>query len=71
MEFNRFDMEQQLMSCWGVVDDMKVVTEEVLEGDYDRDKIANMLLGMETLYDAKFNKLFAMFENGVTSRNIL
>jgi hypothetical protein len=71
MEFNRFDMEQQLMSCWGVVDDMKVVTEEVLEGDYDRDKVANMLLGMEALYDAKFNKLFAMFENGVTSRSIL
>jgi hypothetical protein len=71
MEFNRFDMEQQLMSCWGVVDDMKVVIEEVLEGDYDRDKVANMLLGMEALYDAKFNKLFAMFENGVTSRSIL
>ena len=71
MEFDRFDMEQQLMSCWCVVDDMKVVTKEVLEGDYDRDKVANMLLGMEALYDAKFNKLFAMFENGVTSRSIL
>jgi len=49
MEFNRFDMEQQLMSCWGVIDDMKVVTEEVLEGDYYRDKVANMLFGMAAL----------------------
>jgi len=65
-KFDRFDFEQQIMACWNVTSDIRTVTEYLLDAplEVDReDKIANMLMGMEALYEAKFNKLFSQFEN--------
>jgi len=64
-KFDRFDFEQQIMQCWHVTDDIRTVTEYLLDAplEVDReDKIANMLLGIEALYEAKFDKLFRQFE---------
>ena len=64
-KFDRFDFEQQIMACWNVTSDIKTVTEYLLDAplEVDReDKIANMLLGIEALYEAKFDKLFRQFE---------
>ena len=64
-KFDRFDFEQQIMNCWNVTSDIKTVTEYLLDAplEADReDKIANMLLGIESLYEAKFDKLFRQFE---------
>jgi hypothetical protein len=37
--------------------------------EHDRqDKIANMLMGIEALYEAKFDKLFRQFEQMVRER---
>ena len=58
----QFDMEQQIMECWHVVSDIKTLSEEVIEGDYSKDQITNVLLGIEHLYDIRFNKLFRTFE---------
>jgi len=65
-KFDRFDFEQQIMACWNVTSDIKTVTEYLLDAplEVDReDKIANMLLGIESLYEAKFDKLFRQFED--------
>jgi hypothetical protein len=64
-QFDRFDFEQQIMECWNVTTDIRVVSEYLLDAplEADReDKIANMLLGIEALYEAKFDKLFRQFE---------
>ena len=64
-KFDRFDFEQQIMECWHVTDDIQTVTEYLLDAplkDDREDKIANMLLGIESLYQAKFDKLFTQFE---------
>lgn len=58
----RFDLEQQIMECWHVTDDMKILTEEILEGDYSKDQISNVLIGLEQLYNSRFNKLLRTFE---------
>ena len=58
----RFDLEQQIMDCWRVTDDMKILTEEVMEGDFSKDQICNVLIGLEQLYSIKFNKLFRTYE---------
>jgi hypothetical protein len=63
--FNRFDFEQQIMECWNVTTDIRVVSEYLMDApleDNRQDKIANMLIGIEALYEAKFNKLFRSFE---------
>ena len=63
--FDQFDFEQQIMSCWNVTSDIKTVTEYLMDAPLEvnrEDKIANMLIGIESLYEAKFDKLFRMFE---------
>lgn len=65
MKYDQFDFEQQIMNCWNVTSDIREVSEYLLDAplEADReDKIANMLMGMESLYNAKFDKLFRMFE---------
>jgi len=64
-EFNRFDFEQQIMACWNVTTDIRTVSEYLLDAPLEEgreEKVANMLMGIEALYDAKFDKLFRQFE---------
>jgi len=63
--FDRFEFEQQSMECWNVTTDIRVVSEYLMDAPLEasrEDKIANMLIGIEALYEAKFNKLFQQFE---------
>lgn len=62
MKYNRFEMEQLIMKCWDVVDDIDLLMENVVEGDLTQDNISNALLGMSEMYRMKFEKLFRMFE---------
>lgn len=60
--FDRFDFEQQIMSCWNVTTDLKDLNEGVLESNLSKDQISNALMGLEQLYELRFNKLFQQFE---------
>lgn len=65
----RFDLEQQIMECWNVTSDLRHVCEYLLDAPLEanrEDKIANMLLGMEDLYNHKFDKMFRTFEHMIT-----
>jgi len=60
---DRFDLEQQIMGCWQIVDDLKVLFENVVENEnLTKDAISNVVLGLEELYQMKFDKLFRTFE---------
>ena len=53
---DRFDLEQNIMHCWQVVDDLNML----LESDgYDNDDIK----AVARLYQKKFEVLWANFEN--------
>ena len=56
-----FDLEQSIMHCWSVVDDIKTVyhSEDLYN---DQDKMMNVLLGLSTLYQLKFEECFKLFE---------
>ena len=74
MKFDRFDFEQQIMECWNVTSDIKTVSKYLMDAPLEtgrEDKIANMLIGIEALYNAKFEELFRQFEQMVktTDRN--
>ena len=72
MSFDRFDFEQQLIECWNITKDIKTLYEAV--GDRDpamsEDEISNVLIGLESLYELKFDKLWQMFETGAHERGI-
>ena len=61
-KFNRFDMEQQLMTCWNVCEDLDTLCEGVLDREMSTDKIANVVVGMKEIYQLKFEKLWEQFE---------
>jgi hypothetical protein len=58
-----FDLEQEIMKAWHVVDDIDLLHENVIETDMSRDEIANALLGLESIYNMRFEKVFNMFED--------
>lgn len=66
MEYSSFDLEQQILACWNVTSDVQTVLDytETLHGipPEQFDQLQNMLVGIVSLYDQKFDKLFALFE---------
>jgi len=67
---NRFDFEQQIFDCWNVTKDINTLFEGVVEQDLSQDQIANTLLGMQQLYELKFTKLFDMFDELVSNKEL-
>lgn len=65
----KFELEQHIMQCWNVVDDLKMLLAYVGDDPFFKDmkpeqvdKLMNLLLGMSELYQLKFEKCFSSFE---------
>lgn len=65
----RFDLEQAIMDCWHVVDDIKTVSNRA--GSLTPDQLSNALVGIETLYQMKFEDLFEKFESMISHKDPL
>ena len=59
---DKFDFEQDMMNCWHVVDDIKQLTAMVTDREASTDNIANVLLGLQVLYNDRFTQLLDGFE---------
>ena len=64
----QFDLEQQIMECWRVCDDINILYEYVMDKGLSTDAIANALLGMKTLYELKFDRCFSTFETFLSEK---
>ena len=61
-----FDLEQQILKCWNVTDDIKEVSEAITELDLlSIDETTNALSGLAAMYELKFNKLWALYEGPI------
>lgn len=63
---NRFDLEDSIMKCWHVTDDLDLLGDVI--GDIkmdakDLDKLLNIVIGMKELYNARFSSTFELFED--------
>lgn len=68
---NRFDLEQNILKCWNVTEDIDLLYRRIMDGpDMSKDEIANYLLGMSTIYNAKFDETFNQFEVMVLRKEI-
>ena len=68
---DRFDLEQQILKCWNITEEIELLNEQVLENDeLTKDQISNYLLGLHTIYEMKFDKLFDQFSNMVKEKKI-
>jgi hypothetical protein len=67
---DRFDLEQNIMKCWSVTEDIYLLYENVMEKEMSKDEISNVLLGLHQLYEMKFNKLFDNFETLISEKKL-
>ncbi len=59
----RFDLEQQILDCWNVTNDIETVLESLSENKINIDQVPNILRGIKDLYQLKFDRTFATFES--------
>lgn len=71
MKIDRFELEQNITACWGIIEDIKLLHENVLEKSMTTDDISNNLIGLEYLYSMKFEKLWETFEHLIAEKKIL
>lgn len=65
---DRFDLEQDIMLCWSVVDDVDLLMESVVDNPKyaavpakSVDDISNALMGIKELYNLRFERLWETF----------
>lgn len=59
-----YELEEKIMDCWSVCNDLKTAYTQICDGEREPtiDEITNALMGMEQLYNWKFEQLFFIFE---------
>ena len=62
MKYDRFDLEQLILKNWEITTEIKHLRELISDGKPTQDQIENYLIGLETIYEVKFNKLWDCFE---------
>ena len=59
-EHDRYELEQAIMSCWSITDDLHLLADAMESGEHKR-MHHEMLLNLSQLYELKFQKLFKEF----------
>jgi len=59
----QFDLEQSIMGCWNIIEDLKTLQRGVVDKSISDDDTANILIGIEKLYQLKFEQCFETFED--------
>ena len=59
---DRFDLEQQLLDCWKLTDDIKLLAES--------DAPSTVFAALASVYEFKFEQLWQTFENLVKERQV-
>lgn len=67
---DRFDFEQQILKCWNVTEDIQEILNANDRGELTQDRLMNILIGVKTLYDMKFETLFSQFEELVAEKKL-
>lgn len=65
---DRFDLEQNIMQCWNVCDDIQLFLD--MYDNMDEDQKLNYLIGLKQMYQMKFERCFNNFEQCVRTRQI-
>ena len=59
-----YDLEPMILDCWKVCNDIETVFKQIGDGAREptHDELMNTLMGINQLYEWKFEQLFEMFE---------
>jgi hypothetical protein len=59
----RFDLEQSIMQCWNIIDDLEMLIEQEQVTELNIEAVI-------TLYKCRFNKCWEDFEDSIKDRSI-
>ena len=64
MNSTLYELEPHIMDCWSVCNDIETVFKQIGDGERDPtpDEVMNALMGMQQVYQWKFEQLFYKFE---------
>lgn len=73
MSVDRFDLEQAILHAWSTKEDIDVFIEKYMDGPrpMTEDEVANYMIGLSTIHNARCEKVFAIFEQLVAARKIV
>ena len=61
--YDRFDLEESIVQLGQISDDVKLLSENVMENlDINTDTIVNALTGLETIHNMRFDKCIEVLE---------
>lgn len=60
---DQFKLEDKIMQAWQVVEDINLLLRMHCDKDVTDDQVQNFLLGLATIYQARFEELFETFES--------
>ena len=63
-----YDLEPMILDCWRVCNDLEIVFKQVGDGEPTEDELMNALIGMQQLYQWKFEQLFNKYEDVLRDR---
>ena len=65
MKRDIFELEQEILHCWHITNDLRDVGEMFLEGykDATPDNISNVSVALADVYNMRFEKMWRNFEN--------
>ena len=63
-----YDLEPMILDCWRVCDDLEVVFKQVGDDEPTEDELMNALIGMQQVYQWKFEQLFNKYEEVLRDR---
>ena len=70
---DRFMLEQMMMKCWHVTDDMETVLSYMEKANIpakDTDVLMNMLHGMQAIYNQRFSDMMDLFGEMIQNGHI-
>ena len=65
------DLEEKIMDCWSVCNDLETVYQQIVDEEREptTTELINALMGMQQLYQWKFQQLLNKYEDVIKSQN--
>lgn len=57
----RFELEQAIIACGNINDDIELLMEAMLDADADKERVVNALIGARELHEMRCKRAFDIF----------
>lgn len=70
---DRFDLEQAILASWSTKEDIDLFLEQYMDGPrpMTEDEVANYMLGLSAIHNARMERVWAIFEQLISARKIV